>query len=324
MNILNLAQELNNKIKPFYMICGNDSYYRKLALKQFESLVDSQTVDFNLTYCASSCSVDELLIALSTPPFLSDYRLVIWQSDGKKIDKDKTKQLEEKLKQWINNPCPDVVLLALNEGDTFKPFLKISEIVDCSQQDTSVLLNVVMEMITKRGFKAETQLVREIIVRCNNDMATISSELEKLFCYVQNNVITADDVENVVINNVEQDVFKLTDNIASGNYDMAYSLLNNLLLKGEQPQKLLALITSQYRRMFVVKVSKDSDDILASQLGIKPYAISKLQKTAVKYKPMQLKKLTDKLQLIEYQAKSGQIGMTEGLNLAMTYVTDRR
>lgn len=324
MNILNLTQALNTKIQPFYIINGDDSYYKKLALNQFKRLVDGFTADFNITYCASSCSVEELIIAISTPPFMSDYRLVVWQADGKKIDKDKTKKLEVKLKDWLKDPCPNVVLLAINEVDCFKAFFKLAELVDCSRQDTSVLLSYVSNLVNKKGYSIDNALIKEIVIRCNNDMATINGELEKLFFYCDNKNITTQAVEAVVINNVEQDVFKLTDSIANGNSGAAYLLLDNLLLKGEQPQKILALITSQYRRMFVAKISSDNDATLATQLNIKPYAVSIARKTAAKYKPMQLKRLVDKLQLIEYQAKSGLIGMNEGLNLAMAYVIGRR
>ncbi|MDE6967970.1 MAG: DNA polymerase III subunit delta, partial [Clostridia bacterium] len=309
---------------PLYLITGDDFYYVKMALNDFKSLVDSDMFDFNISYVGAPVNGESLNINLQTPPLMSNYRVIFLSSDGKKLDKEKAKTFEEVIKDWLKNPCPNVVLVVTNEEDNFKFLTKIAEVVDCKKRNTMELVEGVSEIVTKQGYSINDATITEIIIKCNNDMMIIQNELAKLFAIAEDKNITYDLVDKIVINNIEQDIFKLTDNIAKGNSGEAYKIMNNLLASGEQPLKILAMIASQYRRMFICRVSNDSESELAGQLAVKPYAISVAKRSAKEYKPMQLKRLVDKLQLIEFQAKNGEIGMLEGLNLALIYAINRR
>ena len=324
MKIQELSKNLKIAVKPFYMITGDDFYFKKMATDQLKNLVDESSFDFNITYFNPQMSAESLYINLQTPPLMSDYRIVMFTCDGKKIDKDRAKQLEEKIKEWLKNPCPGVVLVAVNDEDSLKFLTKIAEVVDCSKQNTIELMSPVTKYINENGYSSNDTAVKELITKCNNDMMIITNELVKLFALSENKIIDYDMVCKIVVNNIEQSVFKLTDSIAQGNIGDAYFITDNLLATGEQPLKILAAITSQYRRMFISKVSVDSDNVIAEQLGVKLYAISIAKRTAKNYKPMQLKRLVDKMQLIEFQAKNGEIGMLEGLNLALMYAVNRR
>lgn len=324
MKIQELSKCLKSEIKPFYIINGDDLYFKKSAIAEFKSLVDDMAYDFNITNINTQTSAEGLFITLQTPPLMSDYRIVFLTSDGKKLDKDKAKAYEDKIKEWLKNPCPNVLLVAINEEDCFKFLTKSAVVVDCSKQKTLDLIGDVSSIISQKGYSANEATIKEIIIKCNNDMMIIRNELLKLFAIAEDKIISYDMVSKIVVNNIEQSVFKLTDSIAQGKCGDAYAIMDDLLASGEQPIKILASIISQYRRMFICKVSKDSDAELEKQLAVKPYAISVAKRTAEKYKPMQLKRLVDKLQLIEFQAKSGEIGMLEGLNLALTMAVSGR
>lgn len=324
MNIEMLSKSLQTNVKSFYMINGNDLFFKKQAINSFKSIVDEGTFDFNISYLNTAVTAEAFYINLQTPPFMSDYRVIFLSADGKKMEKDKAKAFEDKIKLWLKDPCPNVVLVADNDEDYFKFLAKYAEQIDCKKQNTINLVEQVSKMIANHGYVANDAAIKEIIVKCNNDMMIIANELDKLYAYCEDKNITFDIVSQIVVNNIEQSVFKLTDSIAQGNCGEAYSIMDNLLSSGEQPLKILAAISAQYRRMFICKVSTLSSEQLAVQLGVKPFAVEIAKKIAKNYKPMQLKKLVDKFQLIEFQTKNGEIGMLEGLNLAFTYAVNRR
>lgn len=324
MVIQDLSKNLKNVVKPFYLISGDDYYFKKTAVSLFKALVDEMTFDFNITYFNSSMTADALLINLQTPPLMSDYRLVLFSGDGKKLDKEKAKSYESKIKDWLKNPCPNVILVIVDDDDSFKFLSKIAEVVDCKKQKIVDLIPQVANYISEKGFSANDATIKELINKCNNDMMIISNELEKLFAIADNKSISYDMIDKIVVNNIEQSVFKLTDSIALGNIGEAYVIMDTLLASGEQPLKILATIAGQYRRMFVCKVSQDSEAALAEQLGVNPYAVTISKRVGKSYKPMQLKKLVDKMSNIEYAAKNGEIGILEGLNLAFIYACNRR
>lgn len=324
MKVQELSQNLKKVVKPFYMISGDDLYFKKMAISAFKGLVSEDAFDFNITMATTAMSSDAFDVCLQTPPLMSDYRVVFLNSDGKAIPKDKAKEYEEKVKKWVKDPCMNVVLVADNEDDNFKFLSKYAEVVDCKKEKPIYLVGQVCKMISQNGYQINESSVREIVLRCNNDMMIIQNELAKLYAIAEDKNITFDMVQDIVVNNVEQSVFKLTDFIAQGNSGEAFLIVENLLGQGIQPLTILATIASQYRRMFICKVSTQSDEELSKQLGTQQFAVEIAKRTAKSYKPMQLKKIVDKLQLIEYQSKSGEIGMVEGLNLAITYAINRR
>lgn len=325
MNVQDLAKNLQVEVKPLYLIVGGDLYYKKQAFNFFKNLVDDVAGDFNISYVNTAVTPEMLFINLQTPPLMSDYKVVFLSSDGKKLDKEKAKAFEEKIIEWVKNPCPNVVLVADSEEDCFKFLTKVSEIVDCKKQTPSFLYDEVAKIIQKNGYFADDVTIKEIITKCNNDMMIITGELAKLFAYSDKKIINYEMVCSIVVNNIEQSVFKLTDNIANGNAGEAIAIMDNLLASGEQPLKILATIISHYRRMFICKISTLSNEELAKELGVKStYAIDIAKRLGKSYKPMQLKKLVEKMQYIEYSAKNGGIGMLDGLNLALTYALNRR
>lgn len=324
MNIQDLGKNLKSEIKPCYLVTGDDLFFKKMAFKHFKKLVSEDAYDFNVVYLTAAIPAEALFVNLQTPPLMSDYRVIFLSGDGKKIEKDKAKAFEDVVKKWIKDACPNVVLVVDSEEDNFKFLTKCAEVVDCKRQTANYLVKQVMSVITKRGYKIAEESVRTLVARCNNDMMIVYNELAKLFALAEDKNITDDMVQSVVISSIEESVFKLTDKIAQENCAEAYQILDSLLASKEEPLKILAAITSQYRRMFMCKVSKLSSAELAAQLGVKEYAIEIARRTASGYKPMQLKKVVDKLQLIEYQAKSGGIGMLEGLNLALAFALNRR
>lgn len=324
MNVQDLSKNLKEKVKPCYLVTGDDLYFKKQAFSTFKGLVDEATFDFNLINLTASITADALNVNLQTPPLMSDYRVVFLSGEGKKIDKEKAKAFEEVVKIWSKDPCPNVVLVIDNEEDNFKFVAKYSEVVDCKKQTPNYLIKEIIADCAGKGYKIQDDAARNLVMRCNNDMMICKNELSKLICFADDKIITDKMVQAVVISNIEESVFKLTDKIAQEDTAAAYEIMDSLLSSGEQPLKILAAISSQYRRMFICKVSTLPNSALAAQLGVKEFAVEIAKRTAKVYKPMQLKKLVDKMADIEYQAKSGGIGMLEGLNLALAFALGRR
>ncbi len=324
MNVLQLEQSFKQNIAPLYIIRGNDYYYRTRALNTLLALVSDDLSTFNVTYVSSDANINTVLIALSTPPIMSDYRLVIWQGDIKKMNKDVSTATKKALDKYLANPFEGAVLIAVDEIDYFKSIYKIGEEVNCSKLSTSELMPEVKQLLSAKNTTMDNMLIKELVERCDNEMAAIVGELDKLIAYADGDYITKESLAEVVTHNVQQDIFKLTDAITNGNVDFAYQLLDDLLSRGEQPLMLQALILGQYKRMFYTKISKETTDEIAKQLGGNPYPYKLARENAKKYKPMELKRIVDTLHNIEYDQKSGRIGMDEGLGLAMATVTKRR
>ena len=76
MNIEMLSKSLQTNVKSFYMINGNDLFFKKQAINSFKSIVDEGTFDFNISYLNTAVTAEAFYINLQTPPFMSDYRVI--------------------------------------------------------------------------------------------------------------------------------------------------------------------------------------------------------------------------------------------------------
>lgn len=324
MKAIDLKKHLDNIILPLYFIKGNDYYYRKYAEKTFKSLTEGFATDFNLSYVSSLASWEDISIILNTPPVMSSYRVVFWSNDLRKSNTETMKNLDSGIKNYIKNPNITTILVIIDDGDYCKSLYKYGEIVDCSRLESSELMNFVSNSIVNKGYNIDNAVLKALINRCDCDMSKITNELEKLYSYCEDKLITADAVEDCVTVNTEMDIFKLTDAIGKNNTENAFLILRELLAKGEQPLTLLALITNQFKRMFYAKISNLTDEQLAVNLGVKSYSVKQAREIGKRFKPMELKKIVDTLQEIEFNCKQGKLGIEEGLQLAMCHVTDKR
>lgn len=318
MNSLYIKKQLILEKKPLYIIKGSDAYYRQHALNSFKELVDNFVSDLNINYFQYNATVEEVIDALNIPAFMSDTRLVVWFGDSKKANIELAKYNAKELGKYLKQPNPNSVLVLFDEIDYFTLCYKLGEIVDCGKLETSQLMKIVSEKIENQGYTTDNVLIKEIIQRSDNDMDTINNELTKAFAFALDTKIIDNEVINEsLIADIEQEIFRLSDFIVHGKVSETYKLLDILLMRGEEPLSLLSLITAHFRRMFLGKVSKLSNDALGQLIGCKPYSIKIARDSAVSFKPMQIKKILDALQNIEFDCKQGKLAIDDGLQKAI-------
>ncbi|WP_239734381.1 DNA polymerase III subunit delta [Mammaliicoccus sp. G-M28] len=105
----------------------------------------------------------------------------------------------------------------------------------------------------------------------------IKAELDKLVLFIGDEaVINKQDVKDIVSRSLEQNVFLLTEYIQKGQKEKSINLLKDLINMKEEPIKLLALITSNYRLYYQCKIlaSKHySEQQIAKTIGVHPYRV---------------------------------------------------
>lgn len=83
----------------------------------------------------------------------------------------------------------------------------------------------------------------------------VSQELDKISLFLgDRTTITKNDVSLIINRSLEQNVFLLTEFIQKNQKDKAIQLVKDLIIMKEEPIKLLALITSNYRLYYQCKI----------------------------------------------------------------------
>lgn len=306
MKFIELKKELENKVCPAYLISGNDRFLCYSALDLIKKAANISLSDLNeVVIAGENCTLDDIVKSASVFPFVDAYRLVQVNNFSAKA-----KEKNNVLSEYLKNPLESTILVFFNleANDAIKPFMDKIVHIDCDKLDVNTIARVVKTKAKQSGTEIEDQAIEKLILYCNNDMARITSELEKLICYASDKQIREQDVMDLVEQDKEYQVFELSEFIAKGNKEKALDLVYTICNDSRGTFSLLTPLYNSYKRALYVAVNKDkTDSELASLLGIKEYAVKMSKNQARAYNPKKLKQIVDMLYEADRNIKMGKI-----------------
>ncbi len=125
---------------------------------------------------------------------------------------------------------------------------------------------------------------------CGDRMNALIPEILKIAGYASQKNITRADIDAVAKKAPETTIFDLTDALGAGEYDKAARLLADLLSdKDEPPQRQIAMISEQFRRLYVARIAADSGQgeayitACVPELSGRSYPLRLLQKACKRF-----------------------------------------
>lgn len=330
MKYTDLKQHINDaltgkvKFAPIYCVFGDDDRLVCKALKMFESIVSTDYEDFNLVRIKSEQDVAYAMDALETFPVFDEYKVVILsvqnvlikQKKGKNDggndfdDTDGENSVKKSVDAYAQSPSPTSVFVldcaSKEVASAFK--YKNMQSVDCSRLDEAALLKEIEEIAaTPPSCAIEPQAAKELMLRTQNGMGRIESEMAKLKAYSQG-VITKRDVCDMVVADLDYKMYELANAVSQKNCDAALQVLNVFFENGLRGSTVLSLLYGKYRELLHVGLNKNmSNDDLAKLLGLaRGGAVYYLKQTSANYSQVRLKKCVDYLHNLQYEVLSGQ------------------
>lgn len=140
-------------------------------------------------------------------------------------------------------------------------------------------------------------------------------EIKKLIAFAQGKEITKADVESLVTENLEIDVFKITNAIADGKKKEAISLMRKFLAQqtgSDEKARIIqlnALLAEQFRNVFVVQdfvAQKTPEQQILEKTGWKSGRVFVMKKIANKFNPKKVLVLLKKLEALDQELKTTQ------------------
>ena len=246
-----------------YIFFGEDYYSRNVAFKDFQkSLGDKESIDMNTTFLkASESNVNEVLAMIGTVPFLASNRVVVLDGLLTIFEGSKKKEFGEwdQLEQVIPNmPDTNHLILLDRKIRSNNPMLKLLGTVGQSKEFVplkgSALRNWAIRAAKSRGVSIQDDALTLLIDNCGNNLLSLESEIEKLSLYKHHDKTI--DIASVKLHvNYERDenIFRVIDQIFSGNYNGARLSFQHLLDEGIDSIEFILLLASQLRRLILVK-----------------------------------------------------------------------
>lgn len=305
---------------PVYIVGGDDDYLVQYAKRAVYGLVDGVAKDFNITEYTVPRSIYQDTLqriddALQSMPVMSSTRVVVADIGVGKLSKDLEKALSELIKRHGTSNNDTSVFMIINRDNTIGGMAKYAEIIDCNRMSEGELLPIVDKIIRDLGYSATPSVVRKLIERSDRYLSQIVKELEKLKIFAKDNLIDDDAINECLPEKSEYIVYEITDALSKGDRFSAVRAIDRIVdafsNESDGAMKILNTLIGHYRKMFFGKISPLTDVDLSKQFGCKPFAITMARRSATSYKPMQLKKVLDKLVAVESGVKSGNITVKE-------------
>ena len=298
----------NAKRFSVYLFEGEDAYFRENALK---SLCDELINEPSLNYAqfdGENFDKEKFMSSIAAYPFLSEKRLTAITEFYPKADF--VKELSDLCKT-----AADSVLAIVNVKpcETLKKIQEIC-VVDCNKADKTTVVKWIRAKASQNDVEIDGVAASMVAEFCKNDMQRVSLETEKLICFAgKGGVITENDVSNLAYKDNEYKIYELTDFIAKKQYDKAFSVITDMLGKGETSQRILIAVYNYLRRLLFVSISGGSLQELSKMLGIKEFAVQKAKEQASKFNVRTLKKAVDAITKADYNIKSGTVVADEAM-----------
>lgn len=307
-----LVELERGQIRTLYVLVGEEGFLiRQFVAKLKELCLAPGGEDVDMAR-RDGASPAELIGLASTPPFLSERRLVL-SADPQGFGTQDAGEQDAGVALWqayLADPPPAACLVLVTVSlDRRKRLTKLFEAA-----------GVAVECAPLRGADLDAWVSREaggmlspagrwqLIARAGSDLTRLTHELDKLRTYAQGKKLTEAEVQDLVGQSVEANVFALVEAVGSGKTAEAYALLNRMLSAGEAPLAILGMLARQVRLIFqCLLLSREgrSETQLASALAVPPYVAGRLRTQARRFEPAGLEAALAKLLQADLAIKSG-------------------
>ncbi|RAU94181.1 DNA polymerase III subunit delta [Paenibacillus sp. YN15] len=318
-------------VRPLYICYGPEKYrMREFIDYVLRKCVPEDVREFAVTkYDLTETSLDDVLEDAQTMPFMAERKVILASNaaflTGAK-ENAKVEHRPEKLLDYMKAPVDFSVLILTVDADKLDERKKIVKLlkdngsmapfVPLSADD---LLQWVKRQAEALSFRFAAGAAEALLLSAGTDLQALRSELEKLSLYAgSGGTVSVEDVDGMVARTTEQDVFMLIDHIVRLRKEKAMTVFHELLLKKEEPIKIAALMTRQFRMLLQVKELERqgySQQQMASQLGGHPYGIKIASEQSRRFSFEQLASILSSLAELDYGMKTGKVEKTLGMEL---------
>ena len=303
----------------------------KLLMEQKLNLLKKQyhikEEDMNMiVYYANETSLTEIIEDALTPPFFSEYKMIVLKNPyffttvkQKEVSENEIKVLMD----YLDKDNPSTLFVIYHDVKNFderkkivKELRKKVKFYEVDKVDEQKLYQITYQSIKARGATIDDDAMDLLLARSSHNLLEISQEVNKLCLYTKN--INRATVDKLVPKKIEDNVFELTKAILNKETGKSIQIYKDLKTNNEEPIKLIVLIANSLRLLYQVKLLDRkgyNDAEIGKILGINPYRLKYIRADGKEFEIGELLSTLDDLSLLDLKIKTGQIDRFKGLEL---------
>lgn len=248
--------------KNLYVFYGEETYLRDHYLGELkEAMLTGGLDDFNFhLLTGKDVSVLRIREAVDAMPMMSEHTFV------EVVDYDMDRGDKEAMADLLSDLPEYVCLVFVYDLLEYKPDArsKVTKLVREKGRAVNFLRQTqddLAKWIARRFRSMDHEITaadaQYLIFLCGDLMTGLISEIGKIGAYAREKRITRQDIDAVAAPQLDAVVFQLTDAIAEGNFDKAFSVMNDLLYMQEAPIKLLSVLGRQLRQLYTARLAQE-------------------------------------------------------------------
>ena len=304
----------------FYLIYGDDN---GLVENQVTEIINKLKIDKDniVTYSLNNTSMEDIILEASMFSMFGTNKVIIVNDANCFKDKvDNIEVLEEYFDKYNHD---NYLIFTLNgKPDTRKKVYKLIDkmgSVIAVKNDRDYLYNFVNKYIIDNNYQMSSNNIIYFLSKVGSDINNIKNELDKLMIYKDNDHnILKEDIDEMVIVNIDDEIFALTDAVINGDTSNSMRLYNFFINHNYEQVQIIALLGSQFHFLFQVKrlynQGKYKDDI-AKILEVHPYRVKLALGKIYSYSEELLLSYISKLADMDKNIKLGKIDKGLALEL---------
>lgn len=317
-----LAKIRQKNISSLYLVVGTEDYLIDTVKKTFsDSILEPEEMDLNFSsFDMEEVSIGTVLADAESIPFFGDRRL-IFMNRSVFLSSERSKvQTEQDLKEfevYLKNPSKSTILVVFAPYEKLDQRKKITKIlkkqavvIDAQPLKEKEVEKYIRDTIRNEDYTISSEAFELLIQLTDAQLSTVVSELPKLFLYSkETKSITKQAVEELVPKSLEQNIFALNEMVLKKNTAGALALYQDLILQKEDPIKINAIMTGQFRLLLQVQILLTKgfqQNEIAKIIKSHPYRVKLAAQQIRKLSLASLLKAYEGLIEIEYRLKTGQ------------------
>jgi len=299
-----------------YLLYGTKEYLVQNEIKKITKNFENLNIS---RYDLNNNLIQNIINDCMTISLFSEKKIVICENAN--MFTGTTSKDSEIIEEYLNNPNPDTTLIFTVNNEKIDERKKITKLIKKNGIVKSFNENENAMQIIKRELKdyqIDNSLINLLIDRVGDNRQILEKELEKIKIYKDNNVITKEDILNVVTKKIDTNTFTLLDCIVKNNKNKALEIYYELIKLNEEPIKIITMLANQFRIMYqskeLLKKGLSEKDI-ATTLKIHPYRVKLAIQNGRKYSSGLLLQYISDLADMDINIKTGQTDKNLALEL---------
>lgn len=304
----------NKKLHGIYLLYGTEIYDVENYVEKIKKCFSNLEIGVNL-YVLDKTNIDSLEDICDSVSFLGLEKLVIIKNTGLKFNKE--------ILENINNPELVIVITEENvdkRTSEYKYLTKKAICVEFNKLNEKDAIFFVKRMLNAYKIIVSDDTAKYLVSVCTEDKQILINEFRKIVAYLgEGGTLTKDIIDTICSKTLDAKIFDLMDNIMGKKKKEALGLLEDMLSQGTYIGIISSMMFKQVKQIYQIKLMEKKIKEygrpmdIAKELGIHPFAFSKLKASSSMYSLEHLESLILDFDEYDEASKTGKVDIVLGL-----------